>query len=56
MPYLPLGRSKTSWTTFGNAPMQAARERNDAANVLVMERHHERGPARGFSVVKPVRI
>jgi hypothetical protein len=38
---------------FGNTPIQAARERNDVASALIMERHHKLGPACDLSVVKP---
>lgn len=41
---------------YGNTPMQAARERNDAASVLIMERHHELGAARHLSVFKPLSL
>lgn len=38
---------------FGNRPMQAARERNDADSVSIMESYHKLGPARDLSVIKP---
>ncbi|WP_349998180.1 hypothetical protein [Stenotrophomonas lacuserhaii] len=41
---------------FGNTPMQAARERNDAASVLIIERHHASGAARHLSVFKPLSL
>ncbi|MBW8374981.1 ankyrin repeat domain-containing protein [Stenotrophomonas sp.] len=41
---------------YGNTPIQAARERNDAASVLIMERHHELVAARHLSVFKPLSL